>query len=89
MIEGISGVFVIIHDILIAGKDIEHLDKILQEVKGRVTESNLKLNLDKCCIRQSSVPYMRHVISGQGLEPDPEKVMAITGMPPPKKTKKE
>ena len=39
MIEGISGVFVVIHDILIAGKYIEHHDKILQEVIGRATKS--------------------------------------------------
>ena len=88
MIEGISGVVVMIHVILIAGKDIEHHDKILQEVIGRATESNLKLNFDKCCIGQSSVLYMGHVISHQGLEPDPEKVRAITGMPPPKRQRR-
>ena len=83
MIEGIDGAFVIIDDILIAGKDIEHHDKILKEVIQRATEYNLKLNYEKCCLRQSSVPYMGNIISDKGLQPDPEKVKAITGMPPP------
>ena len=84
MIEGISGAFVIIDDISIADKDLEHHDKILKKVIQRATDYNLKLNFDKCCIRQSSIPYMGHIISDQGIEPDPEKVRAITGMPPPK-----
>ena len=83
MIEGIDGAFVIIDDILIAGKDIEHHDRILKAVIQKATEYNLKLNYEKCCLRQSSVPYMGHIISDKGLQPDPEKVKAITGMPPP------
>jgi len=30
-----------------------------------------------------SVQYMGHIVSAQGLKPDPHKVQAITNMPPP------
>ena len=84
MLEGIDGAFVIIDDILIAGRNIEHHDQILKSVIARATEYNLKLNYDKCYVRQSSVPYMGHLITAQGLQPDPDKVKAIIGMPQPK-----
>ncbi|XP_033760786.1 uncharacterized protein K02A2.6-like [Pecten maximus] len=83
MIEGIDGSFAIIDDILIAGKDIEDHDRILREVVERATSYNLKLNFQKCKVRQRSVPYMGHVITDCGLKPDMEKVRAITGMPTP------
>ena len=42
--------------------------------------SYLKLNFDKCKIRKSSVPYMCHIVSNQGLKPDPDKIKAIINM---------
>ena len=81
MIAGIDGVFAIIDDILIAGKNTEDHDRVLREVIARATSYNLKLN--KCLIRQPSVLYMGHLVTDQGLKPDKEKVDAITNMPPP------
>ena len=43
MLEGIDGVFAIIDDILIAGKEVEHHDQILRKVVERATAANLKL----------------------------------------------
>ena len=83
MLEGVEGAYAIIDDILIAGNDINHHDQILKEVIRRATEYNLKLNFEKCNVRQSSVTYMGHIISAEGLQIDPEKVKAIIGMPPP------
>lgn len=83
MLEGVEGAFAIIDDILIAGRDQEHHDRILKEVVKRATDYNLKLNFDKCSIRQSSVTYMGHVITADGLQVDPGKVTAIIGMSTP------
>ncbi|XP_021374310.1 uncharacterized protein K02A2.6-like [Mizuhopecten yessoensis] len=84
MIAGIDGAFAIIDDILIAGRDAKDHDRILRQVVERATSYNLKLNFQKCKIRQRSVPYMGHVITDCGLKPDLEKVRAIIGMPTPK-----
>ena len=83
MLEGVEGAYAIIDDILIAGRDEEHHDQILKEVVKRATNFNLKLNFDKCSIRQPSVTYMGHIISSQGLQVDAEKVNAIVNMPAP------
>ena len=83
MLDGIQGAFVIIDDILIAAKDVEHHDKILKQVIDRATEYNLKLNYDKCKIRQPMVPYMGHILTQDGLKADPAKVKAIVEMPAP------
>jgi transposase InsO family protein len=83
LIQGIPGAFVIIDDILVAGKTVEEHDKVLKRVIERATQYNLKLNYDKCLIRQARVPYMGHVLTGNGVEADPRKVQAIIEMPPP------
>ena len=41
---------------------------------------NLKLNLDKCQFRLSSVNYSGHTLSAESLKPDPKKVEAIKQM---------
>ena len=83
MLEGIEGAFAIMDDTLIAGRDREHHDHILRAVIKRATEYNLRLNFDKCRVRRESVPYVGHVISAEGIRPDPEKLRAVCDMPPP------
>ena len=37
----------------------------------------MKLNVDKCIFKATSIPFFGHVISNQGIKPDPKKVEAI------------
>ncbi|XP_013407627.1 uncharacterized protein LOC106171724 [Lingula anatina] len=53
------------------------------KVIQRATEYNLKLNFDKCQVRQPRVQYVGHILTAEGLSPDPEKMRAITKMTPP------
>ena len=48
---------------------------------------NLKLNVDKVRVRKQQVPYVGHIISAEGLKPDPEKVGATKEMPPQQQRK--
>jgi len=89
MLKGIDGAYAIIDAILIAGDDIAHHDVILRQVIGRAKEYNLKLNYDKCLIRQQRVPYMGHILTANGLQADPRKVQAIVEMPAPQKRGRE
>ena len=70
-------------DILIAGSNTEQHDAVLRKVIERATTYNLKLNLQKCLIRQPAVPYIRHLLTSEGLKPDPSKVAAVRAMPTP------
>lgn len=83
MLETVDGAIAIMDDILIAAKDVESHDKILNEVMNKATEYNLKLNLSKCQIRKSEVKYVGHILSANGVKPDPDKIEAVLNMPPP------
>ena len=73
----------VIADDLIWGKDDEEHDARLKEVLTRAREVNLKFNAKKCKIKQEEVPYVGHVLSKDGLKPDPEKIRAVKEMKPP------
>ena len=84
MLEGIEGAIAIMDDILIAGSNTEQHDAVLRKVIERATTYNLKLNLQKCLIRQPAVPCIGHLQTSEGLKPDPSKIAAVRAMPTPK-----
>ena len=83
MLEGIQGAVAIMDDILVAGKNMKDHDVTLRKVIEKATEYNLKLNMDKCSIRQTSVTYVGHLLTADGLKPDPNKVRALLEMSTP------
>ena len=72
MLEGIHHAYAIMDDIVVAGRDISHHDSVLEKVLYRAKSYNLKLNFDKVRVRKQQVPYVGHIISAEGLKPDPE-----------------
>ena len=85
----LPGVKVIRDDILVVGYGetdsealINHDQNVIQLLK-RARQVNLKLNKSKVKLRQAEVKFMGHVISKDGLKPDPDKVTAIKNMPKP------
>ncbi|XP_053400458.1 uncharacterized protein K02A2.6-like [Mercenaria mercenaria] len=81
--EGLPGVAAIVDDILVYGKTREEHDANLRAVLQRSLEQGIRLNPDKLEVGQSQISYFGHVISKQGLSPDPDKVSAIREMPIP------
>lgn len=61
---------------------VNHDQKVIRLLE-RAKQVNLKLNKNKGKLRQAEVKFMGHVISKDGLKPDPEKVSAIKNMPKP------
>ncbi|XP_047997557.1 uncharacterized protein LOC125235150 [Leguminivora glycinivorella] len=55
----------------------------LDQVFKRFKEINLTVNLDKCSFCCTTVKYLGHYITPEGLQVDPQKVAAITQMPAP------
>ena len=45
---------------------------------------NLKVNKDKCHFRCTSIPFFGKVVSRKGIQPDLQKVRALTEMLAPK-----
>lgn len=47
----------------------------------------MTLNKEKCMFPSPEVSYIGHIISSEGVRPDPKKIEAITKMPPPEDKK--
>ena len=76
-------VLVFFDDILIYSKGLKdhlnHLRAILEVLR----KNELHANRKKCSFAQSRVDYLGHIISGDGIEVDPEKIRAIKEWPIP------
>lgn len=88
-VEGLQGVEVIADDFVIAGfgDTTEEAHKSLEQNERsfftRCREWNLKLNKQKVSRAQTDVPFMGHLLTPEGLKPDPRKIEAIVAMPEP------
>ena len=83
LFDDIDGVEVIVDDLVVWGENTEQYDVRLGQVLDRCCERNLKLNKDKCRFRVFEVSQVGHVLSADGVKPDPLKFEAIKAMPPP------
>ena len=80
----IQGVAVVFDDIIIAASSIEEHDAIFRQLLERAREMNVRFNRSKLQLTVHSVVYLGHVVSCNGIAPDPNKVRAIVEFPPPK-----
>ncbi|KAK3107438.1 hypothetical protein FSP39_014641 [Pinctada imbricata] len=83
MVEDIPGAEAIIDDILIWGSTKQEHDERLKRVLDKAREYNLKLSPDKCKLRRDSIKYVGHILSSEGVKPDPEKIRAVQSMEKP------
>ena len=74
-------------DLIIYGSTEEEFLHNLEQVLKRLKEYNLTLNPDKCVIGKSSVEYVGHTISDEGLHFKREKLDGVVQIPLPKKFK--
>ena len=82
MFEDINGVEVVVDDILVWGTNEAEHDSRLTKVLDRARLRNLKLNKAKCQFKKQEITYLGHVLTKDGLKPDPKK-QAIKDMAPP------
>jgi hypothetical protein len=68
---------VFINDILIYSKTSEEYKEHLRKVLERLRSEKLYAKLEKCEFWLDSVSYLGHVISGEGVAVDPEKVKVV------------
>ena len=82
-LEGLTGVKVIVDDIVVFGKNGPDHDRNLDSLMQRCREKGIKLNADKTEIGQKEIPFFGHLLTDEGLKIDPNKVKAIENMPSP------
>jgi len=74
---------VYIDDLIIFSRTFDahllHLEKVFKRLK----EANVRLKPSKCYFVQSKVDYLGHVVSAEGLRPNPNKIKAVQEFPVP------
>jgi hypothetical protein len=61
----------------------EHVHK-LRKIFQRLEQANFKIQPDKCVFATDSVEYLGHIVTRDGVKPDPRKVQAIQKYPVPR-----
>lgn len=79
--------FVYLDDIIIFGKNLKQHNERLSRVFKSIRHHNLKLQPDKCEFLRKEVTYLGHVISENGVQPNPDKIKAVVERKEPKNTK--
>ncbi|XP_035862265.1 uncharacterized protein LOC118496109 [Sander lucioperca] len=80
-------VLVFLDDVIVFSATLEEHEDRLLRVLQRLKEFGLKLSPEKCQFFKTSVKYLGHVVSANGVEIDPAKIAALTTWPRPNNIK--
>ena len=75
--------FVYLDDILVASRSFEEHLQHLREVFTRLRDAGLRLKPRKCSLLRDEVPFLGHIISTDGVRPDPAKIEKVQRYPAP------
>ena len=75
--------FVYIDDVLVCSRTFEEHLQHLRQVFTQLREANLKLKPKKCLFLRDEVSYLGHVVTREGIRPDPSKTERIKEYPAP------
>jgi hypothetical protein len=79
--------FVYLDDIVVFASSLQEHEQKLTEVFNRLRKHGLKVQPDKCEFLRKEVAYLGHIISNEGVKPNPEKVNVVRDFPIPKSCK--
>lgn len=78
---------VYLDDIVIFSTSLqEHITR-LRQVFSRLRNSNFKIQIDKSEFLRKEVQYLGHIITPEGVKPNPEKILSVKEFPIPKTAK--
>lgn len=80
--------FVYMDDIVIFSKSLHDHTVHIKQIFNKLREYNMKVQLDKSEFLRKEVAFLGHVITAEGIKPNPAKIEAVTKYPIPK-TQKE
>lgn len=89
ILVGLNGVklFVNLDVVIVIGTTIKDHEQNLRQIFERFRKHGLQLQLAKCELLQREVNYLGHVITDEGLKPDPNKIQCIVNYPIPANAK--
>ncbi|KAK2725781.1 hypothetical protein QYM36_000313 [Artemia franciscana] len=78
------GLGLLINDIVVHGAtDGEH-DSNLEKALQVAREKGVRFNREKCIFGKTEIPYFGHILTSEGIKPNPNKILVIRQMPKPK-----
>ena len=85
VLRGLEFRFALIYidDIIIFSKSVEEHLFHLEEVFRRLRDANVKLNPKKCSFVKQRVEYLGHVVTPDGISPNPDKIKVVQEFPTP------
>lgn len=89
VLSGLQGtsLFVYLDDIVIYASSLTEHEAKFNKLAERLRVANLRLQPDKCEFLRKEVAYLGHIISQEGVKPDPKKIEAVLNFPRPKNAK--
>ena len=87
VLHGLPFAVVYLDDILIFSKSPEEHVRHVEEVLRRLQRDKFYAKLSKCDFFQTSLKFLGHIVSKDGISPDPEKVRVILEWPTPTNVK--
>ncbi|GBG90338.1 hypothetical protein CBR_g50586 [Chara braunii] len=76
-------VVVYLDDILVFRKTLQEHEGHLRQVLAKLREANFKINAKKCEWAKTQVLYLGHVLDGDGIKPEDNKIAVIRDWPTP------
>lgn len=83
VLKDLPGVQNNLDDIVVWGSSKAEHDECLRTVLQRLVNVGLRLNFEKSTFNQPSIRYLGHIISKDGLCPNPDHIKAISEAPAP------
>ena len=82
VLNGLTFTLAYLDDIIVFSETAEQHLKHIQIVLAKLREANLKLKKSKCSFFKKEIHYLGHLLTTDGVKPQPDKVKAIHGMKP-------
>ncbi|XP_076301613.1 uncharacterized protein LOC143219562 [Lasioglossum baleicum] len=85
VLTGLQGtdVFIYLDDIVVYAASLHEHNIKVRKLLNRLREHGLTLQTNKCEFLRKEVAYLGHIISRQGVKPDPRKLKAVKDFPTP------
>ena len=79
VLVGLQGtaLFEYLDDIVVCANNLEEHRRKVRRLLKRLKEPNLSLQLEKCEFLFKEIAYLGHIISSEGVKPDPKKIEAV------------
>ncbi|XP_076546690.1 uncharacterized protein LOC143305763 [Osmia lignaria lignaria] len=87
VISGLENAHVFIDDMVVFSSSLREHEIKVKKLLNRLREFGLTLQIDKCEFLRKEVTYLGHILTENGVKPDPRKLQAVKEFPIPKTQK--